>query len=150
MNLNLNTQNIKSSTHSFAMMEIGKTKLFAFCLSMTLTLGVITVLLYKQDRSEVIVMAKRITNDTELTNITQPDREQKNKTRNDNRPAPLENLLDISFPHTYHATGVITLPYDGIMEPFEAWYAEKHNMSRIDYYYGKYMLSKRYKNILVN
>ena len=44
---------------------------------------------------------------------------------------------NIRFPKTYHATGLLTLPYDGIMEPFEIWYAEEYMMSRIDYYYGK-------------
>lgn len=44
---------------------------------------------------------------------------------------------DIKFPKTYHATGLLTLPYDGIMEPFEIWYDEHLNMSRIDYYHGK-------------
>ena len=44
---------------------------------------------------------------------------------------------DIKFPKTYHATGLLTLPYDGIMEPFEIWYAGDLNMSRIDYYHGK-------------
>ena len=42
----------------------------------------------------------------------------------------------IKFPEIYHAQGIISLPYDGIIEPFEAWYAGKHRMSRIDYYYG--------------
>ena len=43
----------------------------------------------------------------------------------------------IKFPEFYHAQGIISLPYDGIIEPFEAWYSGGHNMSRIDYYYGK-------------
>lgn len=43
----------------------------------------------------------------------------------------------IQFPRFYHTHGTISLPYDGIVEPFEAWYAGKYNMSRIDYYYGK-------------
>ena len=47
-----------------------------------------------------------------------------------------KDRLDIKFPKTYHATGLLTLPYDGIMEPFEIWYAQELNMSRIDYYYG--------------
>ena len=45
---------------------------------------------------------------------------------------------DKLFPHYYHATGMLTLPYDDIIEPFEAWYAGERNMSRIDYYYGMY------------
>ena len=44
---------------------------------------------------------------------------------------------DVKFPKTYHATGLLTLPYDGIMEPFEIWYVQHLNMSRIDYYHGK-------------
>jgi len=43
----------------------------------------------------------------------------------------------ISFPLFYHSVGTITLPYDGLVEPFEAWYAGELNMSRIDYYQGK-------------
>lgn len=43
----------------------------------------------------------------------------------------------IKFPEFYHAQGIISLPYDGIIEPFEAWYGGRHKMSRIDYYYGK-------------
>lgn len=44
---------------------------------------------------------------------------------------------DKLLPRYYHATGLLTLPYDNIVEPFEAWYAGERNMSRIDYYYGK-------------
>lgn len=40
------------------------------------------------------------------------------------------------FPRYYHATGILSLPFDGIVEPFEAWFAGERNMSRIDYYYG--------------
>ena len=43
----------------------------------------------------------------------------------------------IKFPEFYHTQGIISLPYDGIIEPFEAWYGGRHKMSRIDYYYGK-------------
>ncbi|XP_068679493.1 counting factor associated protein D-like [Montipora foliosa] len=43
---------------------------------------------------------------------------------------------ELKFPDFYHAQGIISLPYDGIIEPFEAWYAGQHEMSRIDYYYG--------------
>lgn len=42
----------------------------------------------------------------------------------------------INFPLFYHAVGTITLPYDDLVEPFEAWYAGELNMSRIDYYQG--------------
>ncbi|EDO44165.1 predicted protein, partial [Nematostella vectensis] len=36
----------------------------------------------------------------------------------------------------YHATGVLSLPYGDIKEPFEVWYSGLHGMSRIDYYGG--------------
>lgn len=52
-----------------------------------------------------------------------------------------ESVLEkIKFPEFYHAQGIISLPYDGIIEPFEAWYAGQHQMSRIDYYYGNQLL----------
>ena len=44
---------------------------------------------------------------------------------------------DKLFPRYYHATGLLTLPYDNVVEPFESWYAGEKNMSRIDYYYGE-------------
>ena len=47
-------------------------------------------------------------------------------------------LYDEYFPRYYHATGILSLPFDGIVEPFEAWFAGARNMSRIDYYYGTY------------
>jgi len=48
-----------------------------------------------------------------------------------------ERIKDnLRFPSLYYTQGVLTLPYDNIIEPFEAWYAGKMNMSRIDYYYG--------------
>lgn len=54
---------------------------------------------------------------------------------------PKESILqEIKFPDFYHAQGIISLPYDGIIEPFEAWYAGRHKMSRIDYYYGNRLL----------
>ena len=34
-------------------------------------------------------------------------------------------------------TGVISLPYAEIKEPFEAWFDTAGKASRIDYYYGK-------------
>ncbi|XP_066922832.1 counting factor associated protein D-like [Clytia hemisphaerica] len=43
---------------------------------------------------------------------------------------------NINFPLFYHAVGTITLPFDDLVEPFEAWYAGELNMSRIDYYQG--------------
>ena len=30
-------------------------------------------------------------------------------------------LYDEYFPRYYHATGILSLPFDGIVEPFEAW-----------------------------
>lgn len=47
-----------------------------------------------------------------------------------------DELYDEYFPRHYHATGLLTLPFDDIVEPFEAWFAGDRNMSRIDYYYG--------------
>ena len=44
----------------------------------------------------------------------------------------------IQFPLFYHSVGTITMPYDDLVEPFEAWYAGELNMSRIDYYQGKW------------
>lgn len=45
-------------------------------------------------------------------------------------------LYDKYFPRYYHATGILSLPFDDIAEPFEAWFAGDRNVSRIDYYYG--------------
>ena len=51
-----------------------------------------------------------------------------------------ENIrYKIIFPSFYHAVGTITLPFDDLVEPFEAWYAGDLNMSRIDYYYGEHV-----------
>ena len=47
------------------------------------------------------------------------------------------SIKNLNFPSIYHATGTITIPSGGIVEPFEAWYAGKYNKSRIDYYGGK-------------
>ena len=47
-----------------------------------------------------------------------------------------DELYDEYFPRFYHATGLLSLPFDDIVEPFEAWFAGERNMSRIDYYYG--------------
>lgn len=47
------------------------------------------------------------------------------------------SIKSLNFPSIYHATGTITIPSGGIVEPFEAWYAGKYNKSRIDYYGGK-------------
>lgn len=49
-------------------------------------------------------------------------------------------LYDEYFPRYYHATGILSLPFDDIVEPFEAWFAGDRNMSRIDYYYGTYFI----------
>ena len=54
---------------------------------------------------------------------------------------------DEFFPRYYHATGLLTLPYDNIVEPFEAWYAGEKNMSRIDYYYGM-LYAVNFSNVL--
>ena len=45
---------------------------------------------------------------------------------------------DVTFASSYYTQGILRLPYDGITEPFESWYAGKKHMSRIDYYYGMY------------
>lgn len=45
------------------------------------------------------------------------------------------------LPRRYHATGVVSLPFDEISEPFEAWFAGDINMSRIDYYHGKVVIT---------
>ncbi len=37
---------------------------------------------------------------------------------------------------TYAVSGIITLPYAEINEPFQAWYDETQLASRIDYYDG--------------
>ncbi|XP_029202306.2 KDEL-tailed cysteine endopeptidase CEP1-like [Acropora millepora] len=47
-----------------------------------------------------------------------------------------DQLYDEYFPRFYHTTGLLSLPFDDIVEPFEAWFAGEKNMSRIDYYYG--------------
>ena len=54
---------------------------------------------------------------------------------------------DQLFPRYYHATGLLTLPYDNIVEPFEAWYAGEKNMSRIDYYHGM-LYTINFSNVL--
>ena len=38
---------------------------------------------------------------------------------------------------TYHSSGVIHHIDSNVSEPFEAWYDESQNASRIDYYHGK-------------
>lgn len=47
-----------------------------------------------------------------------------------------DKLYDEYFPRYYHSSGLLSLPFDDIVEPFEAWFAGERNMSRIDYYYG--------------
>ncbi|XP_015757752.1 PREDICTED: digestive cysteine proteinase 1-like [Acropora digitifera] len=42
----------------------------------------------------------------------------------------------LQFPDEYHTRGVLSLPYGDIVEPFEAWYSKRKQMSRIDYYNG--------------
>ncbi|KAG6932516.1 digestive cysteine proteinase 2-like [Chelydra serpentina] len=41
------------------------------------------------------------------------------------------------FGDVYHVTGVISLPYAEIKEPFEAWYNLTGGQSRIQYYHGQ-------------
>ncbi|KAK2518717.1 hypothetical protein Q9233_012521, partial [Columba guinea] len=48
--------------------------------------------------------------------------------------APLETP---TFGDIYHVTGVISLPYAEIREPFEAWYNLTGGKSRIEYYGGQ-------------
>jgi hypothetical protein len=48
-----------------------------------------------------------------------------------------DDIYDRLLPRRYHSTGVVSLPFDEISEPFEAWFAGDVNKSRIDYYYGK-------------
>ena len=40
------------------------------------------------------------------------------------------------FFKNYHATGFVSLPYAEIKEPFEAWFSQSLNKSRIDVYDG--------------
>eukprot|EP00795_Rhopilema_esculentum_P007454 gene7454-13220_t len=47
-----------------------------------------------------------------------------------------KNDGEFTFPDSYHAMGVLQLPYGNIAEPFEVWYSGKNRMSRIDYYGG--------------
>ncbi|XP_072884398.1 digestive cysteine proteinase 2-like [Hemitrygon akajei] len=42
-----------------------------------------------------------------------------------------------SFGEIYHVSGVLSLPYTEIEEPFEAWYNLSGNVSRIEYYKGQ-------------
>ena len=43
----------------------------------------------------------------------------------------------LHFPDEYHTRGMLSLPYGDIVEPFEAWYSKRKQMSRIDYYNGE-------------
>ena len=49
--------------------------------------------------------------------------------------------LDVNSPPTwsnaYTVSGVLTLPYAEIVEPFQAWFDGQNGRSRIDYYAGK-------------
>lgn len=47
------------------------------------------------------------------------------------------DLRSLHFPTEYHATGVLSLPTSNINEPFEVWYSQTYDKSRIDYYHGK-------------
>ncbi|XP_067867119.1 counting factor associated protein D-like isoform X2 [Heterodontus francisci] len=42
-----------------------------------------------------------------------------------------------SFPKIYHVSGILSLPFAEIEEPFEAWYNLTGKVSRIDYYDGQ-------------
>ncbi|XP_005991096.1 digestive cysteine proteinase 2 [Latimeria chalumnae] len=42
-----------------------------------------------------------------------------------------------SFGDVYHISGILSLPYAEIEEPFEAWYNRSGNVSRIQYYNGQ-------------
>lgn len=77
--------------------------------------------------------------DKDFTDILEPVIAFENATLlQDDHPGEKESLPEkVTFPEFYHAQGIISLPYDGIIEPFEAWYGGRHKMSRIDYYYGK-------------
>uniref|UniRef100_A0ACB8FR39 Uncharacterized protein n=1 Tax=Sphaerodactylus townsendi TaxID=933632 RepID=A0ACB8FR39_9SAUR len=48
---------------------------------------------------------------------------------------PLQRF--IMFGDTYHATGILKLPYAKIQEPFEAWFNAAEGNSRIQYYHGQ-------------
>lgn len=77
--------------------------------------------------------------DKDLTGVLEPVITFENATllQDDDQEENKSLLEKITFPEFYHAQGIISLPYDGIIEPFEAWYGGRHKMSRIDYYYGK-------------
>lgn len=53
-----------------------------------------------------------------------------------NKTAP----ITVNFPKNYHATGRLFLPHSNIVEPFEIWFSSDYNRSRIDYYYGTFLL----------
>jgi hypothetical protein len=46
------------------------------------------------------------------------------------------NSVNVNAYPTYSVSGIITLPFAEINEPFEAWYDETQFASRIDYYNG--------------
>lgn len=50
---------------------------------------------------------------------------------------PLLPSSPLSFPDVYHVSGIFSLPYAEIEEPFEAWYNRSGNVSRIEYYHGQ-------------
>ncbi|XP_078279152.1 digestive cysteine proteinase 1-like [Rhinoraja longicauda] len=45
--------------------------------------------------------------------------------------------LPPTFPDVYHVSGIFSLPFAEIEEPFEAWYNLSGNVSRIEYYHGQ-------------
>ncbi|XP_072356635.1 digestive cysteine proteinase 2 [Scyliorhinus torazame] len=42
-----------------------------------------------------------------------------------------------TFPDIYHVSGILSLPYAEIEEPFEVWYNLSGKVSRIEYYHGQ-------------
>lgn len=41
------------------------------------------------------------------------------------------------FDKSYSVSGILSLPYAEVNEPFDAWYDASNKKSRIDYYGGK-------------
>ncbi|GCB78230.1 hypothetical protein scyTo_0016801 [Scyliorhinus torazame] len=67
---------------------------------------------------------------------------------NKRRVANVKPLRVPTFPNIYHISGILSLPYAEIEEPFEAWYNETGEVSRIDYYDGLHFIKEDdYKGI---
>uniref|UniRef100_UPI00398EC444 digestive cysteine proteinase 2-like n=1 Tax=Pristiophorus japonicus TaxID=55135 RepID=UPI00398EC444 len=49
----------------------------------------------------------------------------------------VKSLKAPTLEDVYHVSGILSLPYAEIEEPFEAWYNLPWNVSRIDYYHGQ-------------